>query len=45
MDKQKKHLVCFLNHPMNSNSKSTRNYLLATNLITLRPGESWNFQH
>jgi len=41
---QRKHLVWFLNHHMNSNSKSTRYYyLLTTNLITLRRGKPWNF--
>jgi hypothetical protein len=40
---QRKRLVWFLNHHMNSNSKSTRHYyLLTTSLITL--GKSWNFQ-
>jgi len=43
---QRKHLVWFLNHHMNSNSKSTRYYyLLTTNLITLRLGKPWNFPH
>lgn len=42
---QRKHLVWFLNHHMNSNSKSTRYcYLLTTSQITLRLGKSWNFQ-
>jgi len=41
---QRKHLVWFLNHHMNSNSKSTcYYYLLTTNLITLRLGKTWNF--
>lgn len=42
---QRKHLVWFFNHHMNSNSKSTRYYyLLTTSLITLRLGKSWSFQ-
>jgi hypothetical protein len=44
---QRKHLVWFLNHHMNSNSKSKSTcyyYLLTTNLITLRLGKSWSFQ-
>ncbi|MBC2689797.1 hypothetical protein [Pseudomonas kielensis] len=41
----RKHLAWFLNHHMNSSSKSTRYYyLLTTNLITLRLGKFWSFQ-
>ena len=41
---QRKHLVWFLNHPKNSNSKSTRYYYLLTiQLLTLRLGKSWQF--
>ncbi|WLI07053.1 hypothetical protein PSH66_01615 [Pseudomonas sp. FP597] len=41
---QRKHLVWFLNHHMNSNSKSTRYYyLLTVRLLAHRLGKSWRF--
>ncbi len=44
MNMARMHLVWCLNHYMNSNSKSTRYYLLSTSLITLRLGKSLKFQ-
>lgn len=41
---QRKHLVWFLNHHMNLNSKSTRYYyLLTVRLLAHRLGKSWRF--